>query len=137
MTITKLLEKTYQRYEERSWDRLYLLLDVHETLLYPNYDGISDTFYEGAVEAMQLISQRPEMCIIMWTCSKPEDCQVYKKLLFDNGIRVDYINENPEVQDKFSWGDYTRKLYANLVFDDKAGFDPETDWHEIIQFYKQ
>ena len=137
MTITEFLDKTYQRYAERSWDRLYVLLDMHETVLFPNYDGVSDTFYEGSIEALQLMCERPEICIIMWTCSRPEDCQIYKQLLLDKGVRVDYINENPEVRDKFSWGDYTKKLYANIIFDDKAFFDATKDWHEIADYFKK
>jgi len=37
------------------------------------------------------------------------------------------VNENPEVLN-LKYGCYDKKPYFNVVFEDKAGFDPMTDW---------
>jgi hypothetical protein len=50
-----------------------------------------------------------------------------KQWLKDNWINIDYINSNPDVVNT-EYGDFSRKPYFNIIIDDKAGFEPETDW---------
>ena len=52
-----------------------------------------------------------------------------------DGIEFSYINENPEVAGKTEWGDFDTKMYANVLLDDKAGFDPEEDWHALLHHF--
>ena len=58
----------------------------------------------------------------------------------NNKIHFDYVNENPEVirqeTDPVSL-DLSEKFYFNVGFDDKFGFDPDTDWKLIYDGIKE
>lgn len=132
-----LLRKQYLKMVDKAWDRLYFGIDVHEVCLESNYNGISDTYCPYAKEGLQLLSSRPEICMIMWTASNAEDKLAYKEFFAKDGIRFDYINENPEISGSVNWGDYDSKMYLNVGLDDKFGFVPEIHWPEIINWYSQ
>ena len=125
-----------ERADQKGWDTLYLLLDIHSTVMVPNWEGKSKDFYPLCIEALQLISKDPVYKIIMWTCSKEEDRLHYKKLLEDRGIEIYSINSNPDTEGVLNWGDYSQKLYCNVLLDDKAGFDASTEWKEILNHFK-
>ena len=50
-------------------------------------------------------------------------------------IHFDYVNKNPEVTNA-GYGFYDHKPYFNVLFEDKAGFDPFTDWKKVIELTK-
>lgn len=120
---------------DRNWDTLYFIVDVHEVILKPDYTKPSTEFYPLAREVLEMLSNRPEICLIMWTASKQEDREYYQTFFRDRGINFRYINENPEIPEITTWGDYRTKMYANVGLDDKFGFDPNIHWEEINQFY--
>jgi len=120
---------------QRDWDTLYIKLDIHETVMKPDWDGIATEFYPKALDALRLIEADPLYKIIMWTCSKKEDREHYRDLLKMEGISIYSINSNPDVEGVLNWGDYSQKPYCNIVLDDKAGFDPYEDWQEIIDYF--
>jgi hypothetical protein len=47
--------------------------------------------------------------------------------LLQHGIVIDYVNENPECVDT-KLATFTDKFYFNVILDDKAGFEGDTDW---------
>ena len=57
----------------------------------------------------------------------------YARHFLDDGIRFEYINENPEVENTHLQN-FEEKLYMNVGLDDKFGFDGETDWEVICHF---
>ena len=124
------------RKHERNWDTLYVLLDIHGTVMVPNWDGVAIEFYPLAIEALQELSKDPTYKIIMWTCSKEEDRAIYKKLLEDRGINIYAVNANPDTEGTLDWGDYSQKLYCNVLLDDKSGFDPYKEWEEILNYLR-
>jgi hypothetical protein len=130
--ITRAIENCLRHAEEKKWDKTYWAFDIHGTILKPNYkrDEISREFYPGAVEAMQLITKRKDIIRILYTCSYPHEIEQYLKYFKEHDIHFDYINENPEITDG-GYGYYKDKFYFNVLMDDKAGFDGETDWLEI------
>lgn len=135
MFYRKLLEKQYLRMKERGWKKLYFVVDVHEVILKPNYDtDYSTEYYPLAKEVLQMLSKREEIVLIMWTASIEEHRIKYQKEFEKEGINFQYINENPEVINT-DWGDYKSKMYCNVGFDDKFGFDPSIHWEEIKYFY--
>ena len=136
-SVVKAFENANKFKHERDWDTLYVLLDIHGTMMPPNYDGIADVFYPGAIEAMQELCKDSTYKVILWTCSKEEDRNHYKQLLEDRGIDIYAVNCNPDTEGKLDWGDYSQKMYCNVMIDDKAGFEPETDWPEVMKFLKQ
>lgn len=136
MSAVKAFINANTRKDERDWDTLYILLDIHGTVLLPNWDGVAHEFYPLAVEALQEICKDPTYKIIMWTCSKEEDRAIYKKMLEDRGINIYAVNENPDTEGVLDWGDYSQKLYCNVLLDDKSGFDPYEEWQEILDYLK-
>ena len=134
MSAVRAFKNANIRKVEKGWDTLYILLDIHATVMKPNWEGVSVEFYPHCIEALQEISKDPTYKIIMWTCSKEEDRNHYKKLLEDKGIPIYAINSNPDTEGVLNWGDYSQKLYCNILLDDKAGFDAETEWVEILNY---
>ena len=70
----------------------------------------------------------------MFTCSYPQEIQKYVKLFKELNIEFDFINKNPEPNNT-SYGYYEDKPYFNVLFEDKAGFDPETDWELVAKYF--
>ena len=61
-------------------------------------------------------------------------CKYEKKLLSD-GIKIDYVNDNPEVKNT-DIQCFDKKLYFNVGIDDRFGFNPKIDWVNVIFWYK-
>lgn len=122
---------TFKKKEERKWDTLYWMVDIHDTCIKANYkaNDIPTVFFPGAKEALQRISNRTDCCLIMWTCSYPHEIEQYLKLFKDNGINFKYVNCNPEPKDT-AFGYFKEKFYTNFILDDKADFLPG-DWKNI------
>lgn len=132
--ITLAIVRCITKARLKGWNKTYWAFDVHGTALKPTFEhGVSSTeFYPYAKEALQLISRRPDIVLILYTCSYPQEIVDYLKYFESNGIYVDYVNENPEIC-AGAYGHYDRKFYFNVLFEDKAGFDPLTDWKEVYQ----
>jgi hypothetical protein len=76
-----------------------------------------------------MISKMSDVVIFLYTCSHPHEIEQYLKLFSDNNIHFKYVNENPEVAtDLKGYGCYDKKPYMNVLFEDKAGFDPEMEF---------
>lgn len=133
----KLLHKQYQRFRERNWDTLYFLVDVHEVILKPDYEKMASEYYPLALKVLKMLSNREEVCLIMWTASSKGHRKKYLDKFRRDGINFRYVNENPEVLEITKWGDYESKMYANIGLDDKFSFDPTLHWEEIKEFYDE
>jgi hypothetical protein len=126
--------------EKRGWDKTYWFFDIHGTILKPNYQygNIPKEFYPHAKEAMQFISKLDDVCMVLYTCSHPHEIEQYLEFFKDNGIHFQYVNENPEVAtDLNGYGCYDKKPYINVLFEDKAGFNPETEWLEVLELLRE
>jgi hypothetical protein len=132
--ITRAIKNCLRHAKERGWEKTYWAIDIHGTILKPNYktNEISREFYPGALEALRLLGKRKDIVKILYTCSYPHEIEQYVEHFANHGIHFDHINENPEVIDG-AYGYYKDKFYFNVLMDDKAGFDGETDWAEIYK----
>jgi hypothetical protein len=128
-SVVNAIEIALKVQKERGWDRTYWFFDLHGTVLKPTYSSgkICNEFYPLAKEVMQVLSDRDDVIMVMYTCSYPEEIKKYIIFFEENGIKFNYINENPEV-DNSKYGFFDKKPYMNVLFEDKAGFNPETDW---------
>lgn len=120
--------------EKRNWDKTYWAFDIHGTILRPNYTygNTPDDFYPMAKETLQFISKLPDVVMFLYTCSHPHEIEEYLQLFRKFDIDFKYVNENPEVKtEKEGYGNYDKKPYMNVLFEDKAGFNPETEWKEV------
>ena len=135
--ITKAIDNCFSHARKRGWAKTYWAFDIHGTILRPNYktNEISKEFYPGAVEVMQMLTRRKDIVKILYTCSYPHEIEQYLEYFERHGILFDHINRNPDVADG-GYGYYKDKFYFNVLMDDKAGFDGDTDWEAMIPVLK-
>lgn len=137
MSVTRAIKINHFEYKvKRNWDRTFWGFDIHGTILKPNYQygNTPDEFYPMAKETLQYLSKLPDVVMFLYTCSHPHEIEEYVKLFESNGIHFKYVNENPEIPtDPKGYGNYDKKPYMNVLFEDKAGFDPETEWSEVYE----
>lgn len=133
MSIIKAIDSAYKLMEERKWDKIYWAIDLHGVCLESNYTTFSHKWLNlDVVEGLRAISDRPESVIILWSSCHSEEFNKILTFFSDEGIRVKYFNRNPDVANTQS-GCFDKKFYFNVLLDDKAGFDPETDWVKIVE----
>lgn len=132
-SIAKAFEAAFRRKEEKGWEKIYVVVDIHDTILHACYENEETYDYMPyARHALQLMSSRDDICLILWSGCYPERMEAYRQRFAQEGIHFDYINENPEVGNT-TFQDFSKKLYFNVGIDDKFGFDPETDWVAVIE----
>lgn len=129
---------------QKQWDKTYWAFDIHGTIIIPNYDNdeIPKVFYPNAEKTLRTISNRKDISTILYTCSHPHQIQEYLKYFENEGIIFDFVNENPEVAtgQNTKYGNYDKKPYFNVLFEDKAGFNPMKDWfdvYDLLQTYDE
>ena len=127
------IKRAFSTMRERGWDKIYWLIDVHDVILEADYrqDSIGGEMCPNAAKVLRMLTKRDDVCMIMWTCSHRPVVKKLQEKLAEDGIHFDFANENPEVKGEL--GDYTIKLYANVILDDKAGFEGKTDWALVEQ----
>lgn len=135
MSIIKAIDRAFKNKEKRGWDKIFFYFDIHETILYPDYNNTDPRkFYPHAKEVLQFLSKRKDIGIGLFTCSYPQEIRNYKKFFKENEIIFKYANKNPDVDDT-AYGYYEDKPYFNVLFEDKAGFDAETDWILVKDYF--
>jgi hypothetical protein len=136
MSIVKAIDRAFRNKEKRGWDKIYFYFDIHETILYPDYNNAEQlVFYKHAKEVLQYLSKRDDIVMGLFTCSYPQEIKKYKKFFKENNIIFKYANKNPEAEDT-AYGYYEDKPYFNVLFEDKSGFDAENDWLLIKDYFK-
>jgi len=137
------IDKMFEHSFKKQWFETYWLIDIHNTILEPNYKKQQHQmkFYPYAKEVLQILSNRKDIKLIMFTSSYPEEIDFYSKEFEKFNIHFDYINENPEIDStKGNFGFYEKKYYFNILIDDKAGFNSKMDWfpiYELLQSYQK
>lgn len=138
-SIVKWINKMFAHSFNKEWYETYWAFDVHGVILRPNNRKNSTyaEFYPFAKETLKMISDRPDIVMILSTSSYPSEIEYYYQIFVENGIQFKYINENPDIDSlKGNFGFYEKKFYFNAMFEDKAGFDPDTDWEEVYNLLK-
>jgi len=133
MSIAKAFEAAFRRKREKGWDKIYVVVDIHDTILRACYqDEETYDYLPYAKSALQLLSSHEDICLILWSGCHPERLETYRQRFAQDGIHFDYLNENPEVGNS-SFQNFDKKLYFNVGIDDKFGFDPDTDWVRVME----
>ena len=133
MDIKKAFEAAFIRMKEKNWEKIYVAVDIHDTILHACYDDEETyDYFPSALEVLRLMTLRADICLILWSSCHREKLKEYAQHFLDDGIRFDYINENPEVGNTHLQN-FEEKLYMNVGLDDKFGFDAEKDWDAIYQ----
>lgn len=133
--ILKAIDKAFLEMERKNWDKIYYYFDIHNTILYPDYNNTTTDFYPYAKEVLQYLSKRKDIVLALYTCSYPEEIERYQKFFKEHNINFTHINRNPDIKNT-QYGYYQDKPYFNVLFEDKAGFDAENDWKLIKNYFK-
>ena len=134
MSITKSFEGAFKRMKERNWEKIYVLVDIHDTVFEACYHNKEEyKWYPFAKEALDIMSHAQQISLILWTSTYKNIIDEYIGYFKANGIRFDYINRNIETKNT-SLSCFDEKTYFNVGIDDKFGFEAETDW-EIVYDY--
>lgn len=133
-SLVNSIEKMYLNAKRKNWDKIYIAVDIHDTIVYANYDieEIPTEFIANSKEVLQHLSDRKDIGLILYTCSHPHEIEKYIKYFKENGIEFEYSNKNPEISNT-ELGCYDHKLYFNLLLDDKACFNAEKDWTVLYE----
>lgn len=136
MSIQNAITKAFNNARERNWDTLYFAIDVHDTIVMSDSRIGKEPELEFCTpcckEALRLLSNIHCIRTILFTSSYPKHIKHIAGWLKDNNIHVDYLNENPECLNTKT-GYFDKKFYYNVIIDDKAGFDPYTDWEIVLE----
>lgn len=134
MGLISYIEKVFNGLNNGSFKCIYIMIDVHNTILKPTFDK-KETFeyFPYAKETLQLLSEKENIKLIMWTSSYDEKIQMYLKHFEENRIIFNFVNENKEYGN-VSFACFDTKFYYDIGIDDKFGFDAEHDWKEIYTF---
>lgn len=132
-TISQVFDTAFQTKARRGWEKIFVIVDIHETILLPTWsEQRSNEYYPMAKESLQLLTEMDDVCLIQWSSSSGTNNFMYKSEFAKDNIHMDYINDNPEVPST-EYADFDSKLYMNVIMDDKAGFEP-SDWIELHSY---
>lgn len=124
------IERAFKQKKERGWEKLYFIVDLHDCIIAGKYNrfNVGAEIYPYAQEVLQYLYSRKDICLILWTSSHDDAIkEILGRLKYTYGIEFSYVNENPEVQNT-DLCDFSKKLYFNVLIDDKASFEGDTDW---------
>lgn len=129
------IRKTFAMQKAKGWPEVYFCIDLHGTII-PSGVSLDDTedkqkFYPYSKEVLQWLCNRRDIITILWSSTPPERLPKVKEWFQENGIVFSYINENPHAKNTIR-SDFSKKFYMNVILDDRAGFEPETDWKRIM-----
>ena len=137
--ILKWIKKMFIHAEKKQWYETYWFIDLHGVISKPDYrkDVKEIIYYPYVRETLQFLTKnRPDIIMVLFTSSYPEEIKIYTDILEKDDIHFKYVNENPEIADaKGSFGCYDKKPYYNVLIDDKCGFEPTTDWQPIYKYF--
>lgn len=137
MDIRKAFAAAFIRMKEKDWEKIYVAVDIHDTILRACYDDEETyDYFPLAKDALRAMSLREDICLILWSSCHPDKLREYAQHFLDDGIRFEYLNENPEVENT-RLQNFEEKLYMNVGLDDKFGFDAETDWETVCHVLRR
>lgn len=134
MNIVRSFETAFKRMKEKGWDKIYILVDIHDTVFEATYS--KDEYYRWfpyAKEALHLMSINPRISLILWSSSYTDAIEKYIDTFEKSKIHFDMVNVNKETEDN-ELSCFAQKTYFNVGIDDKFGFDARVDWEMIYHY---
>ena len=103
MDIAKAFEVAFNRKIEKNWEKIYVVVDIHDTIIRACYENEETyNYYLYSREALQLMTNREDICLILWSGCYDEKMAEYRRRFAEECIHFDYANENPEVATRVS-----------------------------------
>jgi hypothetical protein len=135
MNIIKAIQIAQKKQKERKYQYLYWCIDIHGVILTPTYElnNIGATYYPYCLKTLKILSDSPDQKIILWSSSHSNQLESVRRNLEDKGVDIDFINSNPDYTIS-EICDFSQKFYFDILLDDKAGFEAESDWEEIYNY---
>ncbi len=132
------LQRAFEQKRARKYDRVYFAIDLHDTVIPGTYTRYNENrrIYPDCQRFFQWAKNRNDIVLILWTSSHRDSVDEVLHWLRLHGIEFDYINENP-MEPSGALCDFSSKFYFSVLLDDKAGFDGEKDWTNIINELKR
>ena len=134
MNIVRSFETAFKRMKEKGWDKIYILVDIHDTVFEATYS--KDEYYRWfpyAKEALHLMSINPRISLILWSSSYTDAIEKYINTFEKSKIHFDMVNVNKETEDN-ELSCFAQKTYFNVGIDDKFGVDARVDWETIYHY---
>ena len=134
MNIVRSFETAFKRMKEKGWDKIYILVDIHDTVFEATYS--KDEYYRWfpyAKEALHLMSINPRISLILWSSSYTDAIEKYINTFEKSKIHFDMVNINKGTEDN-ELSCFAQKTYFNVGIDDKFGFDARVDWEMIYHY---
>lgn len=133
--IINAIKHAFKRKEEKKWDVIYGAIDIHRTVVKPDYDNkFTFEYYPYAKETLQLMCKIGSVKLIMFTCSFPSEIEKYLKAFSHDNINFTHVNENPDVSN-CEYGCFDTKWHFDFLMDDKSGFDATSEWEGIYDYF--
>lgn len=133
-SIFQIFKEQFDLKKAKNWEVLSITVDWHDTIMPSTYikkNRFGDyPYYPHCLEALKKLSDRKDIHLVLFTSSYPKYYQYLLDDLESKGIHIHSVNSNPDEKDTET-GDFSKKFYYNILLDDRAGFNPETDWEEI------
>lgn len=134
-SIIKSVKKAFSLISPK-YPLVYWAIDLHGVCFQSNYENSEYLWInEDCIACLQAISNNHDSRLILWSSCYPDEQIKIKEFMRKHYIHVDFFNENPLAKNT-TYGDFTNKFYFSILLDDKAGFEPESDWSEILNFLK-
>lgn len=135
--MVEYLAKMFEYAFKKEYFETYWAFDLHGTIIKPTYKAskVVVDYYPHAKEVLQILTKRKDVIMILWTSSFPEEIEQYIEIFEKDGIHFDAINKNPGISSKNgNFGYYEDKFYFNVLFEDKAGFNPNKEWKIVLDY---
>lgn len=137
MSIVSRIKSSFNLMKKRNWEKIYVAVDIHETVLVPSYYNTEKfKYYPLAKKTLQMLSERKDVCLILWTSTWDDTANViYRGHFQRNNINFPYINENPECTNN-DLACFNKKFYFDVGIDDRCGFNAKYGWLPIYLYLK-
>ena len=123
------IERTYRDRKVRRWPNIYFCIDLHDVILQGKYNlnNTGASYFPNCLNVLRQLNKHSDFVLILWTSGHATPTQNVLADLTKEGITFKYVNENLDCPNDHLC-DFSRKFYMNILLDDKAGFEGETDW---------
>lgn len=124
--IGDILDYQVEKMEECGCFTVFVAVDWHDTLV-PAFSSDEYALYPFAEEALKILSDRDDIKLILSSHTEDSLSEAFIHGLREKfGINFNSYNENKDKPTEIEC--VNQKFYYNVLIDDKAGFDPKSDW---------
>lgn len=132
------IERTFTEKAKRRWQKIFIAVDVHDVILEGKYNLNNDGagYMPNAIRVLQQWSKREDVSLILFTSGHIGPTSKILDQLETRGVNFKHVNNNPECPND-ALCDFSKKFYFNILLEDKAGFEGQTDWFLIEKELKR